>query len=328
MIFCCPHCHSDLVERESVVNCLGCKREFEKVCGIPDLRVTGDSWIDFGEDIVTARQLAVMDGSLEELVRSVYARRDGWDAARIERRTREVLSAPGRMAPEVDGWLNGTCFGEGPLLDLGCGAGTLLAALAESGKNGIGIDVSLTWLVVAKRLIEERGGKPELAAAMGESLPLRSGAVSGVVSLDVIEHVRAPAAYLREINRVVRSEGKFAISTPNRFSLTAEPHVFVWGVGWLPRPWQSGFVSWRSGKTYDDTVLMSSAELARKIRTNTDFDYRIIIPTVPKEHISEFAKSKAVVAKLYNQVASFALFRWALLVVAPFFRVVGTKTST
>lgn len=87
-----------------------------------------------------------------------------------------------------------------------------------------------------------------MAAALGEALPLADGALSGVVSLDVIEHVDRPDAFLNEIDRVTRPGGRLALSTPNRFSLAPEPHVMVWGVGLLPRRYQARYVAWRSGK--------------------------------------------------------------------------------
>lgn len=325
MIWCCPHCRGDLAERMQSLRCTGCHREFTTVAEIPDLRVEGDSWIDFEDDLVTAREIAAMNSSLEEMVRAVYSRREGWDKSRVERRTREVLEAPARLASDVDGWLRTFCTEDGLPLDLGCGAGMLLATMASRGKDGIGIDVSMTWLVVAKRLIEQHGGKPVLAAAMAENLPLRDNSVSGVVSLDVIEHVRDPRRYLREINRIVRPGGRLGLSTPNRFSLTAEPHVFVWGVGWLPQHLQARYVKWRSGKDYDDTILMSSRRLARLVRQCTDFDFRIVIPDVPETNILAFSRPKALFAKLYNKIASSRLLRMAFLAVAPFFRVVGEK---
>ncbi len=67
-------------------------------------------------------------------------------------------------------WLE-PCVSRGIFLDLGCGPGMLLAAAAEEGYQGIGVDVSLVWLVVAHRLIEARGGRPVLAAALAEALP-------------------------------------------------------------------------------------------------------------------------------------------------------------
>jgi SAM-dependent methyltransferase len=83
----------------------------------------------------------------------------------------------------------------------------------------------MAWLVIAKWMIAFHGSDPILAAGVGEWLPLRDGQLSGVVSLDVIEHVRDSDRYLCEIDRVVGVGGSVALRTPNRFSLTSEPHV-------------------------------------------------------------------------------------------------------
>ena len=203
----------------------------------------------------------------------------------------------------------------------------LLAAAVHHGAAGIGIDVSMTWLVVARKLVQAHGGRPLLAAALGESLPLADGAVDGVVSLDVIEHVRDCDAYLREIDRVTRPGGALALSTPNRFSLTAEPQVFVWGVGWLPQPWQSRFVKWRSGKSYDDTVLMGSGGLRRRVERCTRFDITIVIPPVSEAELRRFSTTKAWIAQLYNRLRGIALLRGLLLLVGPFFRVTGIRRA-
>ena len=92
----------------------------------------------------------------------------------------------------------------------------------------------------------------------------------GAYAFDVIEHVGDPAAYLREIDRVTRTGGRLAIATPNRFSLAPEPHIGVWGVGWLPRTLQRRYAEWRSGKPYAFTRLMSTWEAARLLRRLRD----------------------------------------------------------
>ena len=325
MIWVCPRCRGALASDQESLRCGGCSSHFEVIDGIPDLRVAGDSWIDFGDDLNVARRLAASGLALPELVREVYASRPNWDEQRVATRTRQVLEAPDRLRQDVTGWLAPVLAGNDAYLDLGCGAGMLIAAAHRAGHFGVGIDVSMTWLVVAKRLIEASGGRAVLAAALGEALPLADGAVGAVVSLDVIEHVRDPDTYLREINRVTRPGGGLALSTPNRFSLTAEPHVFVWGVGRLPRKWQRPYVHWRSGKDYDDTILMSSLTLAKRVRRNSEFHIRIDIPDVPAEHLANFAPAKARIARFYNRLASARLLRPLFLAIGPFFRVTGTK---
>lgn len=324
----CPVCRGGLELRQTSLKCEPCGRAFDLIDGIPDFRLTMPSWIDTVEDSATARALVAENMSLNELVRAVYSRREGWDAARIDRRTREVIEGRQRLHDDLSGWLE-PVIANGPFLDLGCGGGMLMAAAADlyPGLSVVGIDVSMTWLVVAKRLVTERGGRPFLAAAMAEALPLADESIPAIVSLDVIEHVKQPDAYLAEINRVLAVGGRAAFATPNRFSLSAEPHVFVWGVGWLPRKFQSGYVRWRSGKTYDDTVLMSSFELARRLKDKTQLTFRIIVPTIHPVDITHFAPLKSAIARMFNWISQTTLLRPVFLCIAPFFRVTGVKTA-
>ena len=326
MMWECPVCRSSVRESGDSLTCTSCGREFPVVNGIPDFRVSIPSWIDVAEDTTIARELASSGLPLEGMVRSVYSHRHGWDEARIELRTRQVLDGAKALLEDLRGWLK-PVVRDGTFMDLGCGGGMLMAAACDlrPGRRVIGVDVSMTWLVVAQRYVRDHGGEPVLAAAMAEALPFPDRSIPAVVSLDVIEHVKDPDAYLAEIDRVVQPGGGVALSTPNRFSLTAEPHVFVWGVGWLPKRLQAAYVRMRSGKSYTDTVLMSSWTLARRLRRKTHLKFRILIPRVPKAHIARFTRSKTALALAYNWMAGMILLRPFFLYVGPFFRVTGWK---
>ena len=325
-LWCCPRCRGALVCAVAMLDCLACGHRYGQVDGIPDLRVPGPSWVDIEDDLQTAREIAALDLGVEDLVRAVYARRSAWDEDLVRLRTQQVLTAPRRLRKDVAGWLAGA-VSQDAWLDLGCGPGMLLAAAAglKGPGAGVGVDVSMTWLVVAKRLIVAHGGTPVLAAGLAEALPFADDALSGVVSLDVIEHVDLPDVFLREIDRVVRPGGRLALSTPNRFSLSPEPHVMVWGVGLLPRRYQAPYVAWRSGKAYVSTCLMSSAELDRKLRRCTRFAARILIPPVPEEEAARFSPIKARLARLYNRIAAAPALRAVFLTIGPFFQIVGVK---
>ena len=322
----CPRCRGDLEPRVERLDCLACGHGYDQIDGIPDLRVPGASWIDIEEDLRTAREIAALDLCAPDLVRAVYARRSAWDEDLVRLRTQQVLAAPQRLQKEVSGWL-AEAASQDVWLDLGCGPGMLLAAAAglKTPGRGVGVDVSMTWLVVARRLIQAHGGTPVLAAGLAEALPLADGALSGVVSLDVIEHVDRPDVFLSEIDRVVRPGGRLALSTPNRFSLAPEPHVMVWGVGLLPRRYQAPYVAWRSGKAYVSTCLMSSGELRRKLKRHTRFAARIHIPPVPEEELARFAPGKAVLARFYNRIAAAPGLRGLFLMIGPFFQITGAK---
>lgn len=325
--WCCPKCRTPVTDAEEWIKCPTCHSCYEVIDGIPDFRISTDFWLDICKDRDDARALASQYSTddVEGLVRKIYSSRSDWDEARVDLRTRQVLEAPRRLMREIDGWLEEVSR-EAPFLDLGCGPGMLLAAAAHKGRVGIGIDASLAWLVVAKRLITLWGGRPVLAAGLADALPVADNSMQATICLDVIEHVADPQALLREVNRITRrGKGMIALSTPNRFSLAAEPHVAVWGVGWLPRPWQAAFVRWRSDKSYTYTRLLSTWEAARLMRHNTDTDFRVLLPEIPAEELQCFPGYRRFLARVYNRLIRLSALRGLFLVICPFFRLVGVR---
>jgi len=97
-------------------------------------------------------------------------------------------------------------------LDVGCGAGLLCEPLARLGAKVTGIDASAEVIAVAK----------EHAAAMGLDVNYRAGDVQElegqfdlVTSLEVIEHVADPGAFLKALARQLAPGGLMILSTPN-----------------------------------------------------------------------------------------------------------------
>lgn len=321
----CPRCHAALFAGEASLDCRGCGTPYPVVAGIPDLRVPTPCGVDFAADAAEATRLAAATLPLEELVRRALSwRSPEWTADHLDRRTRQSLRAPERLRAELREWLRPCREGPGSVVDAGCGFGGLLAATAEEGIDMIGVDASIVNLVVARRLLEERGHRAHLAAAVVEHLPVGEASVSGVVALDLVEHVRDPAAFFAEAQRVTGPGGFVALSTPNRFSLAAEPHVSIWGVGWLPRAWQPAYVRWRSGLGYSHVRLLSAREL-RRIARRAGFTCEVAAPAVPAEEIALFAPRRRRLAALYNRLAALRSMRAPLRLVGPFLRVVGRK---
>ena len=111
----------------------------------------------------------------------------------------------------------------------------------------------------------------------------------------------------------------------DRFSLAAEPHVGLWGVGWLPRPWQAPYVNWRRGDRYLGTKLLSSREIARLVKSSTTYQLKLDTPRVSDDEIARFSPHRAMLARLYNRMNSLATLRPLWLAVAPFFRATCRK---
>jgi len=235
------------------------------------------------------------------------------------------MESPRRLRRQLDGWLRPCLSDYGLFLDVGCGSGGLLADVGALGYNGVGIDASMTMLVAAKHMIEAHGGVARLACAYAEALPIADASLGSVIMFDSIEHVTSVPRALDEARRALKSGGHLAISTPNRFSLAAEPHVFVWGVGWLPRSLQVPYVRWRSGQDYRGTQLLSTREMSRQLRLYPDLRFELQVPQVPLEEIEHFSRRRASLARLYNKIAKFRGARLALLAIGPFFQVVARR---
>jgi SAM-dependent methyltransferase len=94
---------------------------------------------------------------------------------------------------------------EGAVLDLPVGSGRLVPLFRAMGLTSIGVDLSTPMLLLA-----QAKGATHVLRADAECLPLRDGAVDGVVCLRFLHHPReeARARIFREIARVAR---RFAI---------------------------------------------------------------------------------------------------------------------
>ncbi len=155
--------------------------------------------------------------------------------------------------------------GRGLWLDLGCGTADLAAA--AGGQGVVSIDIALRWLVVARKRPGLREAGDFLICANAEHLPLPDSSFDGVFSLGMLEHCADPRPILQEAKRVLRGQGIIHARTTNRFSLLSEPHVNVWGVGFVPRSRADSFVKWRSGQRYLHHRPLSAGELRREMKS-------------------------------------------------------------
>ena len=105
-----------------------------------------------------------------------------------------------------------------------------------------------------------------ILCANAEHLPFGDAHFDTVASIALLEHVPRAEAVLAESARVAVPGGRVFVSTSNRFSLAPEPHVRVWGVGFLPRRWMPAYVHWRRGLAYEQKHLLSAGELVRGMR--------------------------------------------------------------
>ena len=152
-------------------------------------------------------------------------------------------------------------------LDMGCGAGLLCEPLARMGAVVTGVDAAPENIAAARTH----------AASVGLSIDYRAGdtgAVAGeqfdlVTSLEVIEHVSDPVAFVAGLARALAEGGLMVLSTPNRTRRSRLTLITLGeGLGQIPR----GTHDWdRFISPEELTALLGGAGL--KVINTTGFAY-------------------------------------------------------
>lgn len=127
---------------------------------------------------------------------------DGWSTSRYDDIARLLRSEKGR------------------LLDVGCGAGQLVAALSPQFDEMHGVDISRNRILLAQRAVPEH--LPDLAerctfrvARADEPLPYDEAMFDVVIASAVLEHVVDLFQAVDELARVCRPGGCVVVTVPN-----------------------------------------------------------------------------------------------------------------
>lgn len=114
----------------------------------------------------------------------------------------------------------------GRLLELGCGAGNFLRQAQARGFDVTGVEYSP---FACQRARDTLGGRCRILQGEIDVLAAEAAAYDVVVLCDVIEHVRAPAATLAHVHRLLRPGGLVFIVTPSTDSWSAK----IMGARWM-----------------------------------------------------------------------------------------------
>jgi 2-polyprenyl-3-methyl-5-hydroxy-6-metoxy-1,4-benzoquinol methylase len=152
-----------------------------------------------------------------------------WEMSAVERG--ELALADIEACGLVD-WKNARA------LDVGCGDGGFLVAMARRHARAYGLDFQEFNILGAA--LRARAWELPVSVAVGSatSLPYRSASFDVVTCGDVIEHLADPLGALREVRRVIRPGGFFWIAAPTRWllaNLWRDPHYGYFGISALPR---------------------------------------------------------------------------------------------
>ncbi|AEM83031.1 methyltransferase domain-containing protein [Streptomyces violaceusniger] len=110
-------------------------------------------------------------------------------------------------------------------LDVGCGSGRALPALrADVGEEGVVLGVDITPAMLTATAKEGRAGLARLLLADACRLPLSAGAVDGIFSAGLVNHVPDPVAALHEWARVTAPGGVLLLFHPSGRAERAARH--------------------------------------------------------------------------------------------------------
>ncbi|MBD3760008.1 bifunctional 2-polyprenyl-6-hydroxyphenol methylase/3-demethylubiquinol 3-O-methyltransferase UbiG [Rhizorhabdus sp.] len=135
--------------------------------------------------------------------------------------------------------------------DVGCGAGLLAEPLARMGAVVTGIDAAPENVAVAKLHAEKQGLAIDYRAGGVEALAGETFDL--VTSMEVIEHVADPSAFVAALADLLAPGGIMILSTPNRTPLSKLALITVGeGLGMVPK----GTHDWQKFLTPDELAAL------------------------------------------------------------------------
>ncbi len=321
---CCPQCKGNIKLRAEAYFCAHCARSFPIVMGIPDLRVYPDPYVTFEEDHFKGRQVheQVKKLSFPELLQ-FYWENVSKPPTPVELRNRfirHVLTDEERVRRFPVAGVHGAAC-----VDVGCGAGAMQDVANGQFNVVFSADIAFRWLVLARKRLEEAGLPANVICCCADYLPFRGESFDLVTGISLLEHTANAETVVAECGRVVKRQGIVFLLTTNRFSLAPEPHVRIWGLGFLPRKWMPAVVKWRRGLAYDKHRLLSLFELRRFLRSARLERMQFSLPAITPADLEHRSGLERAGAGLFDWMGRISVLRWLLLAVAPILQVVARR---
>lgn len=131
------------------------------------------------------------------------------------------------------------------VLDIGCAKGFLVEAFRAQGvQAAFGADISLYAVCEGEATVRGR----LMVADVQAGIPLRSASCDLITALDLFEHLPDPKPALREIGRILRSDGAayLKICHPRHPNVYRDPsHVNVQPLGYWRRAFRQAGLEWK-----------------------------------------------------------------------------------
>lgn len=313
----CPQCRGTLDESAEAYYCRACSRSYPVLCGIPDLRLRPDPYIGLAEDREKGARLWAQAQRLtfEQLLHHYYDITAEVPPGLATRWIPHSLAEPAIARSVLDA---AGLAGAGPqLLDIGCSTGGMLIAAARGpGCRPTGVDVAFRWLVVGQARLRDAGVTASLVCANAEALPFADASFDVITAQDAFEHLDDPLGAIGECRRVSKPGAPTLWTTNNRFAPLPEPHVHLFGVGFLPRAWQPRYVRMRRAGLHPYRIRIRSPRECRRVFVQAGYAAAAVVPApLFAPHWGSGAAVQAL--GIYNRLRANPLLEWALRWIGP-----------
>jgi ubiquinone/menaquinone biosynthesis C-methylase UbiE/uncharacterized protein YbaR (Trm112 family) len=313
----CPVCRSDAIRDDEAYRCPRCARAYPVIYGIPDFRLQSDAYLDLEAERAKARKLAARapDLTFEELIDYYYSITDDVPAELAAVYKRSIVNGPEHLADlarDIDASTDGT------VLDVGCGSGSLLLALAKRNRRAVGMDIALRWLVICRKRLTEEGVDYPLVCGDILLHPLAEQSVSGAACIDLLEHTQDMNAAVRRIRGVLRPGGRAWFTVSNRYTLGPHAATRLWGIGFLPKRLAGRVCRALRGVDSLRHIWLTTPREVAKMLDRTGFSVTSIRPRrVAAAVRSQHRGVERLLIRLYRQLCRWSISRRLLIWIGP-----------
>jgi ubiquinone/menaquinone biosynthesis C-methylase UbiE len=108
------------------------------------------------------------------------------------------------------------------VIEIGCGAGNVIEK--ASGCKFFGVDISSSVLKKARQRLNE---KVHLFQADAQILPCKDKSFTYIICSEVLEHLLDPSAAIKEMLRILKTQGAIVLSVPNESMINRVKKILV-----------------------------------------------------------------------------------------------------
>ena len=175
----------------------------------------------------------------------------------IYSRSRLLASLQGKALAELD------LRPDDRVLDVACGAGKLVRAIAPRVERAAGVDLSPGMIEEARRRADEEGsasGRIAFVVGPSDRLPFGDGEFTALITTTAFHHFPDPEASVREMARVLASGGRIVIGDGVRDTPPAR-----FGDAFLRR-FESGHVGLQDSEGFERLLSDAGIQVTRTRR--------------------------------------------------------------